>query len=87
MTRKSQSEIPTDFETALVELETLVERLERGDLPLEEALLSFERGVGLTRQCQSALQNAQQKVAILMKRPGPAGQDDEQHSIENFDAS
>jgi exodeoxyribonuclease VII small subunit len=81
---KSQSEIPTDFETALVELEALVERLERGDLPLEEALLSFERGVGLTRQCQSALQNAQQKVTILLKRPG--GQDDAQHSIENFDA-
>ena len=40
---------PADFEQALAELETLVERLEKGDLPLEEALRTFERGVVLTR--------------------------------------
>lgn len=58
------------FEQALSELESLVERLERGDLPLEEALKTFERGVELTRHCQSALRVAQQKVDILLKRNG-----------------
>jgi len=59
-----------DFERALGELESLVERLERGDLPLEEALKTFERGVELTRLCQSSLKSAQQKVEILLKRSG-----------------
>ena len=62
-----------DFEQALAELEGLVERLERGDLPLDEALKTFERGVALTRHCQSALKAAQQKVEILLKRSGEAG--------------
>ena len=57
-----------DFERALAELETLVERLERGDLPLDEALSTFERGVALTRHCQASLKAAQQKVEILLKR-------------------
>ena len=57
-----------DFEQALAELEGLVERLEHGDLPLDEALQAFERGVALTRQCQASLQAAQQKVEILLKR-------------------
>jgi exodeoxyribonuclease VII small subunit len=59
---------PPDFEEALAELESLVERLERGDLPLDEALKTFERGVELTRHCQSSLKSAQQKVEILLKR-------------------
>jgi exodeoxyribonuclease VII small subunit len=59
-----------DFEQALTELEALTERLERGDLPLDEALKLFERGVALTRHCQKALQAAQQKVEILLKRGG-----------------
>ena len=63
------SKVP-DFEQALTELEALTERLERGDLPLEEALKLFERGVALTRHCQSSLQAAQQKVEILLKRGG-----------------
>jgi exodeoxyribonuclease VII small subunit len=46
----------------------LVERLERGDLPLDEALKTFERGVALTRHCQASLKAAQQKVEILLKR-------------------
>jgi exodeoxyribonuclease VII small subunit len=61
---------PLDFEQALAELEGLVERLERGDLPLDEALKAFERGVALTRHCQSSLEAAQQKVEILLKRNG-----------------
>jgi exodeoxyribonuclease VII small subunit len=63
---------PPDFEKALAELEALVERLERGDLPLDEALKTFERGVALTRHCQASLQGAQQKVEILLKKSGQA---------------
>ena len=59
-----------DFEQALAELESLVERLERGDLPLDAALKTFERGVELTRHCQGALKAAQQRVDILLKRNG-----------------
>ncbi len=62
-----------DFERALAELEGLVTRLESGDLPLDEALQTFERGVVLTRHCQTALKAAQQKVEILLKRSGEAG--------------
>ena len=62
-----------DFERSLSELESLVERLERGDLPLEDALKTFERGVELTRHCQSSLKAAQQKVEILLKRNGQPG--------------
>ena len=63
-------ETPVDFERSLAELEGLVERLEQGDLPLDDALKSFERGVALTRQCQSALKAAQQKVEILLNNNG-----------------
>jgi exodeoxyribonuclease VII small subunit len=63
---------PPDFEKALLELEALVGRLERGDLPLDEALKTFERGVELTRHCQAALKSAQQKVEILLARDGQA---------------
>ncbi|MGH8286641.1 MAG: exodeoxyribonuclease VII small subunit [Steroidobacteraceae bacterium] len=67
-----------DFEQSLEELEKLVERLERGDMPLEEALKTFERGVELTRNCQAALKSAQQRVEILRKRG-------EQTQIEPFE--
>lgn len=53
------------FEASLSELETLVDSMESGDLPLDEALKSFERGVELTRQCQLQLKEAEQKVQIL----------------------
>ena len=59
-----------DFEQALGELEKLVERMERGDLPLDEALKAFERGIVLTRHCQSSLRAAQKKVEILLKKSG-----------------
>lgn len=58
------------FEEALEELEQLVERLEAGDLPLEEALADFERGVKLTRECQQKLASAEQKVKVLMEVSG-----------------
>ena len=56
------------LEKSLEELEALVVRLESGDLPLEQALKEFEHGVKLTRQCQAALQEAEQKVEILLKK-------------------
>ena len=56
-----------DFEKALAELEKLVERMEQGDIPLEESLKAFERGVQLTRLCQKALKDAEQKVRILLE--------------------
>lgn len=62
----SDTSEPADFEKALAELEALVARLERGDLPLDESLKTFERGIALTRHCQSALKAAQQKVEILL---------------------
>ena len=61
---------PPDFEKSLGELESLVQKLEQGDVPLEEALKTFERGVALTRQCQAALRSAQQKVEVLLTRNG-----------------
>ena len=63
---------PLDFEKALSDLEAIVERLEQGDLPLEESLKQFERGVELTRQCQVALKQAEQKVEILLRKAGQA---------------
>jgi exodeoxyribonuclease VII small subunit len=59
-----------DFEAAMSELEAIVGRLEHGDLPLEESLRQFERGVELTRNCQVALKQAEQKVQVLSTRPG-----------------
>lgn len=53
------------FETALEELESLVEKMETGELSLEDSLAAFERGVKLTRHCQSALQSAELKVKVL----------------------
>ncbi len=55
-----------NFEKALQELEKLVEKMEEGDMSLEESLKQFERGVALTRSCQKALTDAEQKVQILL---------------------
>jgi exodeoxyribonuclease VII small subunit len=67
---------PPDFEAAMRDLEQIVERLEHGDLPLEESLAAFERGVMLTRSCQTALKEAEQKVEILLKKAGGAQLDE-----------
>ena len=68
-----------DFEHALQELEALVDRMEREELPLEESLKSFERGIELTRACQKALREAEQIVELLL------GQD-EKAEIVPFEA-
>ncbi|MEA1065820.1 exodeoxyribonuclease VII small subunit [Apirhabdus apintestini] len=64
MPKKNESQV--SFESALTELEQIVSRLENGDLPLEEALNEFERGVQLARQGQTRLQQAEQRVQILL---------------------
>ncbi len=65
------AEQPTlDFEAALKELNTIVESMEKSDLNLETALAQFERGVALTRTCQTALKEAEQFVAILTQKNG-----------------
>ena len=63
-----------NFEKTFLELEELVNQMEKGDLSLEESLKCFERGMNLTKDCQQALQQAEQKVKILL----------EKNSLENF---
>jgi exodeoxyribonuclease VII small subunit len=58
------------FEAALERLEALVERLDDGDLPLEEALAAFEEGVGLTRRCAQELERAERRVDALVREGG-----------------
>ena len=67
----------TLFEDSLAEIEQLVGQLEQGDISLEESLKSFEREVALTRICQKALQEAEQKVHILIEKNGT-------HNLESF---
>ncbi len=55
-----------NFEEALSSLETLVEAMEAGDLSLEESLKAFEQGIKLTRECQQMLDQAEQKVQVLL---------------------
>ncbi len=59
-----------NLEKSLADLEELVEELESGDLPLETAMKKFEAGIKLTRGCQAALKDAEQKVEILLKSAG-----------------
>jgi exodeoxyribonuclease VII small subunit len=54
-----------NFEESLAELEKLIANLEQGDLSLDESLSGFKHGIELTRQCQAALDNAQQTVEML----------------------
>ncbi len=67
MPKKKKS---SNFEKDLQELEELVGKMEEGELSLEESLLHFERGIGLTRACQKALSEAEQKIQILLTEDG-----------------
>jgi exodeoxyribonuclease VII small subunit len=71
---KKQAEL--NFEASIKELETLVNKMEEGNLNLEDSLKYFERGVTLTRQCQQALADAEQKVKILLEKEGKTGLQD-----------
>ena len=65
LSEKKTSALTFNFEAALQELESIVKSMEEGNLSLEESLKYFEKGVTLTRQCQAALKQAEQKVQIL----------------------
>lgn len=58
------------FEQSLEKLEKLVERMEEGDLSLEDSLKNFEEGIKLTRECQQALATAEQRVKLLIEENG-----------------
>mgnify|MGYP002713169971 CR=1 FL=1 len=66
-----------DFENTLQQLEQLVERMESGDISLEESLKAFEQGIKLTRECQTMLEQAEQKIQMLI-------QDNGQINVEPF---
>lgn len=66
-----KSSLP-DFETALTELEKIIEKMESGEQSLEEALASFQRGIELTRTCQQGLKDAEQRVEKLLAQNGNA---------------
>ena len=59
-----------DFEQSLSDLEALVSRMEQGELTLDDSLAAFEDGIRLTRECQSFLDQAEQKVQILSSNEG-----------------
>jgi len=63
-------EKPPSFEAGLTELETVVKELENGDLPLEQAIALFEKGVGLSDRCRLQLEEAETRVEILLKKNG-----------------
>ena len=71
MTTRKKVEI-LSFEQSMQELETIVSKMEQGDLPLEDALQNFERGIQLARLSQQKLKDAEQKVQILMTQNGQA---------------
>jgi exodeoxyribonuclease VII small subunit len=68
MTKKKDTVF--NFEESLASLESLVSAMEDGELSLEESLQAFEKGIRLTRECQAALQNAEQKVQVLISENG-----------------
>ena len=68
-----------DFEKTFTELEKLVNQMEKGDLSLEESLQCFEKGMNLTKDCQQALSEAEQKVKILLEK-------NKKNSLEIFES-
>tara|TARA_X000001036_G_scaffold412812_1_gene426616 strand:+ start:485 stop:742 length:258 start_codon:yes stop_codon:yes gene_type:complete len=61
----SSNESNVDFESALKELENLVSKMEDGELSLDDSLKAFERGIELTRSCQSSLEKAELRIQML----------------------
>jgi exodeoxyribonuclease VII small subunit len=66
-----------DFEAAIAELETIVKKLEEGDLTLEQSLELYERGVTLSRYCHTRIEDVERRIELLNERgelkPAPAG--------------
>ncbi len=71
-TAETEASPVANFEHSLDELETLVEKMEHGELSLEESLAAYERGVGLYRRCQQALEQAELRVRLLSDPQDPA---------------
>ena len=75
MPKSPDTPVPTasiaEFEHSLDELEQLVTRMEGGELSLDESLKSFERGIGLYRHCQTALEQAELRVRLLLDPEAP----------------
>ena len=69
------------FETAMKQLDDIVAALEKGDVPLDSALAMFEKGSGLVKQCNEALDKAEQKLKLLVKTPGGPEQVDFRESL------
>ena len=83
---------PVDLEKSLADLEAIVEQLESGELPLDKSLKEFERGVRLSRECQGALKDAEQRVQVLMgdelknfATDDPEARDDGEEDLEGDD--
>ena len=78
MAKAPKSQSAQTFESALAELESIVNSMEAGQMPLEQSLASYKRGAELLKFCQAALQEAQQQVKVLedgiLKNFGPAEQ-------------
>ena len=77
MAQDKKSSLP-DLETSLKEITTLIDKMEHGNLTLEQSLSSFERGITLIKHSQKILQEAEQKVQILMQSNG-------EEKLENFE--
>jgi exodeoxyribonuclease VII small subunit len=91
-TRSGPQPQAIDLEKSLAELESIVEQLESGELPLDKSLKEFERGVRLSRECQGALKDAEQRVQVLMggelrdfESDDPAGAEDPEGDPEDED--
>ena len=72
MTKKKDTAL--NFEDSLASLEDIVSSMEEGELSLEDSLQAFEQGIKLTRECQKALDTAEQKVQVLMSTDSSSGQ-------------
>ena len=68
MVKENQTDF--NFEKALENLEGIVSSMESGELTLEDSLKAFEKGIKLTRECQGALRDAEQKVRVLLNENG-----------------
>jgi exodeoxyribonuclease VII small subunit len=77
MTQRGMDNSIKDFEAAIAELESIVKKLEDGDLPLETSLALYERGVQLSRFCHARLEDAERRIELLNERgelrDAPAG--------------
>lgn len=69
--KKTEASPVAAFEQALTELETLVAGMERGEQSLDESLAAYERGIALYRQCQTALEHAEQRVTMVNNSAQP----------------